>query len=239
MTDSSATARKEPADGVDFDRVYSGEETADGVVFDRLPWDIGGPQPELIEIEQAGRIVGEVLDVGCGPGDTAIYLGKLGYRVTGVDIAAKAIEEARARAAAEKVSVTFEVADATVLYGYDGRFATVVSSQLLHCLAPERRRAHVTALARALRPGGRLIQFCVDLGESISFNGLYSIPEEELRATFGSPDWSITTLRPGRMWGHKPPAQVLSRFAEYGFHPEFTDDGLMLMPVSVLEAQRL
>ena len=33
--------------------------------------------------------------------------------------------------------------------------------------------------------------------------------------------------------------QLLNRFAQYNFHPEVTDEGLMLMPVWALEAQRL
>lgn len=238
MTDSGTVSRGEPA-GVDFDQAYRGGEPIDGLSFRRVPWDIGRPQPLLVELEKAGRITGEVLDVGCGPGDTATYLAGLGYRVTGLDIAATAIEQARHRAADRGVSVTFDVADATTLDGYDGRFDTVVSSQLLHCFDPEQRRAHVAALARALKPGGKLIQFCFTLADRFEFYGLYSIVEEELRTTFVPPDWSIVTLQPGHMEGIRPPEQLLERFAQYDFHPEFTDEGLMLLPILALEAQRV
>jgi methylase of polypeptide subunit release factors len=38
------------------------------------PWDIGRPQKEIVQLEQAGEIVGSVLDVGCGTGENALYL---------------------------------------------------------------------------------------------------------------------------------------------------------------------
>lgn len=238
MADSSAVSEGQHT-GVDFDLAYRGQPTADGLAFDRVPWDIGRPQPLLVEFEKAGSIIGDVLDAGCGPGDTAIYLAGLGYRVTGLDIAATVIGQARQRVAGKELPVTFEVADATVLDGYDDRFDTVVSSQLIHCLDQQRRRAHVAALARVLRPGGRLIQFSANFANGAETFGLHSIAEEELRATFTAPDWSITGLRAGRVEGVRPPEQLLRRFAQYGFHPEFTDEGLMLMPVLALEARRL
>ncbi|MGY2093311.1 class I SAM-dependent methyltransferase [Nocardia gipuzkoensis] len=237
MADIRAVSTNEPAE-TDYDQIYRGGD-AGGMSFERLPWDIGRPQPLLVEFETAGRIAGEVLDIGCGPGDTAIYLSGRGYQVTGLDIAPTAIDQARSRAARSGTTVTFEVADATKLDGYEGRFDTVVSSQLLHCLDPEQRRAHVAALTRALKPGGRLIQFSFTLGESAQLNRLFSISEEDLRDTFAAPEWSIVTLRPGHMEGFKPPEPLLDRFAAHGYHPDFTEDGLMLLPVWALEARRV
>lgn len=96
---------------LDYERAYQECALVEGVVLDRMPWDIGGPQPVLVNLEEEGRVYGDVLDIGCGPGDNAIHLAKRGYHVTGLDIAPTAVDMARSRAAEQG-------ADTTVLVPY-------------------------------------------------------------------------------------------------------------------------
>src|SRR5690242_10007541 len=106
------------------------------------PWDIGRPQPELVALAEAGEIVGDVLDVGCGTGENALYLASLGRRVLGIDAAPTAIEKAKEKAAARGLAVPFLVADALDLGRLRRRFETVVDCGMFHALEPAQRRTY-------------------------------------------------------------------------------------------------
>ena len=148
-----------------FDKLYRGEPEFEGAPPPNgIPWDIHQAQPRLMELEALGGISGEVLDIGCGLGDNSIYLASRGHSVTGLDGSPAAIEEARRRASEAGVSVTFAVADATKLTGYDGRFDTVIDSAPYHCLDEEGQQAYIAALHHATRPGARLHLSCFSDG---------------------------------------------------------------------------
>src|SRR5271166_626094 len=181
-----------------FDKLYRGEPTFDGAPPPAgIPWDIEQAQPRLMELEALGAIAGEVLDVGCGLGDNAIFPASRGYSVTGLDGSAAAIERARTRAAQEGVQVTFGIADATDLAGYAGRFDTVIDSALYHCLDEDGRRSYAAALHRATRPGARLHLFCFSDG---NVNGVIApmgaVPEADLRDTLTANGWRINFVEP-------------------------------------------
>jgi SAM-dependent methyltransferase len=156
-----------------------------------------------MELEALGGIRGEVLDIGCGLGDNAIFLASRGYSVTGLDGSPAAIEKARSRAADAGVTVTFAVADATKLTGYDGRFDTVIDSALYHCLDDEGRQAYAAGLYRATRPGARLHLYCFSDG---NINGIVApmgaVPESNIRDTLTANGWRITFLGPTTYLGN-------------------------------------
>ena len=187
-----------------FDKLYRGEPTFEGAPPPTgIPWDIHQAQPRLMELEALGGISGEVLDIGCGLGDNSIYLASRGHSVTGLDGSPAAIEEARRRASEAGVSVTFAVADATKLTGYDGRFDTVIDSALYHCLDEEGQQAYIAALHHATRPGARLHLSCFSDG---NVNGVIApmghVPESNLRDTLTANGWLIEFLGPTSYLGN-------------------------------------
>jgi SAM-dependent methyltransferase len=109
------------------------------------PWVIGEPQPAIVTLERGGWVRGKVLDVGCGTGEHTIYLSALGYDVCGLDSSPRAVEQARANAAARNVEVHFQVADALAL-GDDTTYDTVIDSALFRLPA-----GHTCARPRAVR----------------------------------------------------------------------------------------
>ncbi|WP_424185417.1 class I SAM-dependent methyltransferase [Actinokineospora sp. G85] len=218
---------------VDYERAYREIALVEGVVMERMPWDIGGPQPILVELEAAGRLTGDVLDVGAGLGDNAIFIAKRGYRATGVDISATAVEKQRARAAEQGVAVTFAVADATRLDGLDNQFDTVTSSLVFHCFTPARQREYADAIARVLRPGGRLLQWC-SRGDAA---GPEPITERSIRTAFSGPEWSITELT-ARHLATKAIEEDAHR-VDYKGGKLHTDETGALVPIWLLEAKRV
>ena len=95
-----------------------------------------------------------VLDVACGTGNLTIAAARTGASVTGIDIAPSLVSQAQTRAAAEGLSIRFDVGDAEQLPYANGEFQTVVSMfGAMFAARPERA---VAEMLRVTRPGGRI-----------------------------------------------------------------------------------
>ncbi|MDT9686835.1 class I SAM-dependent methyltransferase [Streptomyces sp. P9(2023)] len=97
----------------------------------------------------------DVLDVGCGTGSLSLLLARAGHRVTGIDLAPKMVEQARAKLTDAGFACRFLPGDAMDPPTGAARFDVVLSRHLLWTLPdPE---AALRAWVNRLRPGGRLV----------------------------------------------------------------------------------
>src|SRR6202795_5270209 len=94
----------------------------------------------------------DVVDVGCGTGNTAIPAAREGANVIGVDIATNLLEQARARAASEGLKAEFREGDAEALPFGVAEFDAVIS--MFGAMFAPRPALVTTELARVCRVHG-------------------------------------------------------------------------------------
>jgi cyclopropane fatty-acyl-phospholipid synthase-like methyltransferase len=135
-----------------------------------------------------------VLDAGCGTGEHALLAARFGADVLGVDVSARAIEQARGKAAARGISARFEVADALSLAGLGLTFDTIIDSGLFHVFDDVSRPRYVASLASVLRPGGHCHLMCFS-DRQPGTAGPRRVTRAELRAAF-SGGWTIVSIEP-------------------------------------------
>jgi cyclopropane fatty-acyl-phospholipid synthase-like methyltransferase len=168
-------------------------ETFETIYQGQAPWDIPGPQPAFVALEEAGAIGGSVLDTGCGTGEHALYLAARGHEVWGIDFVPVAIERARAKARERGLAVHFQVGDALELSKLGRTFDTAIDSGLFHVFSDEQRPVYVQGLAAVLRPGGTVHMLCFSDREPPG-EGPRRVTQEEIRAAF-SDGWQVREIR--------------------------------------------
>ena len=95
-----------------------------------------------------------VLDAACGTGNLAVLAARRACVVSGIDIAANLIDQARARAAAEGLRIDYREGDVEALPFDDGQFDLVVSS--FGVMFAPRPSVAAAELLRVIKPGGQL-----------------------------------------------------------------------------------
>lgn len=160
------------------------------------PWEVGHAQPAIVRLSDEKRIVGTVLDSGCGTGENALFLAARGHDVIGVDFVESAILRAREKSRVRGVGATFTVLDALKLATLGRTFDTVVDSGLFHIFNDENRARYVRALGDVTRPGAKLFLLCFSEEETRE-GGPRRVTQQEIRDTFRH-GWRVERIEPAR-----------------------------------------
>jgi SAM-dependent methyltransferase len=188
------------------------------------PWDIGRPQPAVVRLASEGGFAGAVLDAGCGTGENALHVARLGLPVLGIDVAETALAIARKKAATvgSTIDVEFAAADALQLERLGRSFKTVLDCGLFHTFESgsprsadvavlgavdgDERTRYVASLASVTEHDGTLYVLC--FSNDGPNTGPHPIRQEELRAAFNpSNGWNVAAIEPDR---------IQTRFHDHG-----------------------
>lgn len=171
------------------------------VAYEGTPsWETGRPQPVVLRLLEDGAISGAVIDAGCGTGRHAVLIAARGHRVAGIDLAARAVDVARAHAHDAGVTAAFVTGDALELEVHAAAlgapFDTALDVGLFHVLQPADRRRYARALSRVVRPGGRA--YVVAWSDRNPFGiGPERVRRRELRDAFrASEGWRVESIEP-------------------------------------------
>ena len=153
-----------------WDKVYSEENSR---VTDY-------PNRFLAEIVQ-GRTPGKALDIGMGQGRNSLFLARLGWNVTGVDISDKGIETARQEAQRSNLNMSCVLADFNS-YGLGITQWDLIPGIYMGALI----LSNAKRIADALRPGGLLVveNFHQDINRTALTGGMLGYPPNVLLETF-------------------------------------------------------
>lgn len=180
---SSPPEGRPPRPPHDFDAIYAVGTPA---------WDIGRPQPAFDHLATAGKLVGRVLDVGCGTGEHALMAASLGYEAVGVDTSMRAIELAKTKATERGLQARFVVGDALRLVDLGEQFDTVLDCGFFHVLDDGERERYVVSLAEVVPPGGLYHMVCFSDRQPGDW-GPRRVTPDEIRVAF-SAGWRIESI---------------------------------------------
>jgi SAM-dependent methyltransferase len=171
-----AFARGEPTAW--FEPLYA--EAAQGRAI--VPWDRATPNPLLVQWATGRDGTGHTaVVVGCGLGRDAEFIATLGYRTTGFDLSATAIDGAQRRHPG--TAVTYEVAD---LFGLPAHlrdaFDLVVESYTVQSLPDPPRAAAIAVVTTLVAPGGTLLVIAAAGAEESPTGPPFPLPRREIDA---------------------------------------------------------
>ena len=120
----------------------------------------GEPYPGLIDFFENYSNRNVVLDLGCGQGRDALFLGRIGYRVVGVDISDVGIQQLNKVAQQEKLKVEGLVAD-IYSFGITNEYDIVLLDSMVHFYKNdvEKETRLLRRIIEEIKPGGLICNF--------------------------------------------------------------------------------
>ena len=160
-----------------FEAVYAGADWDEA----SIPWAHLAPNPSFADWLKHNQPVGAgrpALVIGCGLGDDAEELARLGFEVTAFDISATAIDWCRKRF--PRSTVNYLVADLfEPVESWQERFDFILEAHTIQALPPpELRQQAIKAISRFVAPEGILLITCLGADPSSIYEG---------------PPWPVTT----------------------------------------------
>jgi SAM-dependent methyltransferase len=149
-------------------------------------WELGQPAPPLVDfVDRTPPPRGRVAVLGCGRGHDARFLAARGYEVTGYDFSPVVVSAARALAARDGVTVSYEQRDIFTLaqdtvHAFDG----VWEYTCFCAIDPARRDEYVRTVSTILRPGGWFLACFFPL-RAMSPGPPFPVSRAEVRRRFG------------------------------------------------------
>ena len=202
MTGQSESDEDDPAAW--WNEVYESETVP--------PWNIGEPQPALVDVVKSKGLFGRVLDIGCGTGTHALWATERGHTAVGVDVSETGIEQAQTKAESRNLDATFRVANALDLPADVGTFDTVMDSGLFHVFEKTQRVTYARELARVVSVGGFV--FLVGFTEGAPEDwGPNPFTPEDVRAAFRN-EWDVIETRDAEFKTRETPVQGLLAVVE-------------------------
>jgi tellurite methyltransferase len=105
---------------------------------------------EILSAEAWSIPPGRALDIACGMGRNALFLAVRGFEVTALDISAVALAEARRRALAKFLTVSWQQADLEQMHLPEAQYDLIVNINYL-------QRSLIPQIHSALTAGGHVI----------------------------------------------------------------------------------
>lgn len=149
------------------------------------PWETGVPCAEILRRlgECALPERGSALDLGCGTGVHSLLLAEHGLDVTGVDLSATAVEQARARLTTHPCAarVRFLVGDVLELHGIGEPFDVLLDRGCYHLVRSYALDAYRSVIRSLSHAGTWFILLASDSQGAALTPGLPVVDEQALR----------------------------------------------------------